>query len=275
MIGESGSGKTTLAKSLLNKDTIRVNRDSIRKMLFEKWNGKFEPLVEQTEKHAAAEALNLGFNVIVDDLNINTRVVNSWQQFASVYQAKLLINKLDTPLDVCIHRDRYREGRDRVGESVIVKQFIRNGRLHVFDNEPTIIVDIDGTLANHEGVRSPYDESKVGLDKVYTNIVDKVCKYILSHQIIIVSGRHESCGPDTEDWLRNVACVPYHRLIMRDRGDDRSDEIAKKELLDLILKYVSKENIELVIDDRPRIIKMWRANGLEVFAARGEDLPDF
>ena len=58
---------------------------------------------------------------------------------------------------------------------------------------------------------------------------------------------------------------------MRAGQDRREDSIIKKEILD----KMPKAKIELVLDDRPRVIRMWRDNGLEVYAARGEDCPDF
>jgi predicted kinase len=277
MVGESGSGKSTIAKSMLDKDTLRVNRDSLRKMLFEKWNARYEAIVEKLEFEAAKAALGAGYNVIVDDLNINPKTRAQWETFAKAHGTEFKLHQVDTPLDTCVLRDRLRTGRDRVGQSVITKQFIRNGRPNVFEDKPTVLVDVDGTLANCDGIRSPFDESRVKEDAVHENIVKMVNQlyYDQCRQIIIVSGRHEDCGPDTEDWLIRRANVPFHGLLMRNRGDNRPDTVIKKELLDMILKYVSKENIKLVIDDRPRVISMWRANGLTVFAARGEDIEDF
>jgi predicted kinase len=276
MVGEPGSGKSTIAKGLLDRDTLRVNRDSIRRMLFEKWSPRYESVVEKLEFEAAKLALGAGFNVIVDDMNINPKYRTQWENFAKSHGATLVLHEVNTPLAECIRRDRLRTGRDRVGQCVITKCFIRNGRPGVFEDKPTVLVDIDGTVADCEGIRSPFDESRVGEDQVHHNIVEMVCKHKLAgEQIIMVSGRHEDCGPGTEDWLINVAFVPFDGLLMRNRGDNRPDTIIKKELLDLILKYVSKANIKLVIDDRPKVIRMWRQNGLEVFAARGEDIEDF
>lgn len=278
MIGESGSGKSTVARAMVANDTykqtVRVNRDSIRKMLFENWNAKYEKLVETLEFEAAASALGAGFNVIVDDLNINPKTQQQWENFAAHLGAEFLKHRIEEPLDVCVYRDSQRTGRDRVGRSVVTKQFIRNGRQLVFKNVPTVLVDVDGTLADCDGVRSPYDESRVGEDKVYPVIAHWVRMLTFEdpgpkYQVIIVSGRHETCGPDTEDWLaRNV--IPYDGLLMRNRGDQRSDTIVKQELLELILKYVAKENIIFVIDDRPKVIRMWKENGLMVIPARGE-----
>jgi len=277
MVGESGSGKSTLAKSMLDKFTVRVNRDTIRKMLFQTWNAKFEKLVETIEFDSAESALKEGYNVIVDDLNINPKTRQQWEDFAQRLDVEFEVREVVEPLEACVQRDRQRDGRDRVGQSVITKQFIRNNRKDVFQNVPTVIVDVDGTLADCTDVRSPFDESRVSEDKVYREIAHQVRQLwnkIDKHQIIIVSGRHETCGPDTEDWLLSNV-IPFDGLLMRNRGDNRDDRVVKKELLDLILKYVDKNNIKLVIDDRPKVIRMWRENGLTVQAARGEDIEEF
>jgi len=48
---------------------------------------------------------------------------------------------------------------------------------------------------------------------------------------------------------------------MRKKGDFRKDIIVKQEILD---KYIKKENLKIVVDDRPSVIMMWKSNGLNV-----------
>jgi hypothetical protein len=50
---------------------------------------------------------------------------------------------------------------------------------------------------------------------------------------------------------------------MRKEGDYRSDDIIKKELLDEIVADFGKVP-NIVFDDRPRVVKMWRENGVFV-----------
>lgn len=47
---------------------------------------------------------------------------------------------------------------------------------------------------------------------------------------------------------------------MRSDGDDRRDDIVKKELYDNHIK--GKYNVKYVFDDRSRVIDMWRKEGL-------------
>jgi hypothetical protein len=84
-----------------------------------------------------------------------------------------------------------------------------------------------------------------------------------SHNVCVVSGRHDHCGDDTCDWMEMHA-VPFDHILMRYSGDNRSDVVVKQELLDELAAVVGKENIAFVIDDRPRVCEMWRGNGLAV-----------
>lgn len=143
-----------------------------------------------------------------------------------------------------------------------------------------IICDIDGTLANHEG-RSPYDESKVLQDSVYENIASMVRLLDTQFVIIIVSGRHNSCEADTRKWLHDNN-IPFDFLFMRKAGDDRPDTVIKQEIFNTQIREIfdsedillDSEDILFVIDDRPKVIRMWRENGLTVLAARGEIPPE-
>jgi phosphatidate phosphatase APP1 len=133
----------------------------------------------------------------------------------------------------------------------------------------TIIVDIDGTLADiahrrhHiEGNRKRWDKFFQAMDKdlPIPEVAAKVRLLSQDHTIILVSGRPDDYRPMTEDWLKKHK-IPYQQLFMRKSGDFRPDDIVKQEILHQDLK---KEEIKLVIDDRPRVIRMWRENGLEV-----------
>ena len=122
--------------------------------------------------------------------------------------------------------------------------------------KPTaIMVDIDGTLAHMTG-RSPYDYSKVHEDEL-----DQVIASITKHykHVIIMSGRPESSREATEKWLRKHD-VRFEALFMRPTDDKREDSIVKWELYQE--NVAPTYNIEFVLDDRNRVVKMWREHGL-------------
>lgn len=81
------------------------------------------------------------------------------------------------------------------------------------------------------------------------------------HEIIIVSGRVDELKKDTEEWLKKFD-VPYHQIHMRPRNDHRSDTIVKKEIFNKKIK----DNFEIafVLDDRQKVVDMWRGEGLTV-----------
>lgn len=124
-----------------------------------------------------------------------------------------------------------------------------------------IICDIDGTLA-HMQDRDPYD-----YDKVDTDVVDSTISHMLKlyatesdYAILIVSGREDTCKQVTERWLgKNY--VMYDELFMRKHGDYRPDEVIKKEIYDKHIK--DKYDVEFVLDDRNKVVKMWRDLGLK------------
>jgi hypothetical protein len=91
-------------------------------------------------------------------------------------------------------------------------------------------------------------------------VAAKVRKLSQNHTIILVTGRPDDYRVATEEWLKTHK-IPYKELYMRESGDFRQDDIVKQEILN---KHLNKEEIKLVIDDRPRVIRMWRKNGLEV-----------
>jgi len=134
---------------------------------------------------------------------------------------------------------------------------------------PWILVDVDGTVADCFGgdyehpIRNPFDESRVLLDKPWESVIEMVRQLYPTHNVCVVSGRHDGCGDDTCDWLEMHA-VPYDHILMRYSGDNRSDAVVKQEILNELAAVVGLENIVEVLDDRPRVCDMWRSNGLKV-----------
>jgi len=78
--------------------------------------------------------------------------------------------------------------------------------------------------------------------------------------IVLVSGRNECQRAMTEEWMKEVACLPYDKLYMRADGDYRGDDIIKAELLQKLRTdgYVPV----MAFDDRQRVVDMWRTHGV-------------
>jgi hypothetical protein len=56
---------------------------------------------------------------------------------------------------------------------------------------------------------------------------------------------------------------------MRNTGDKRSDVIVKKEMYEALVK--GQYNVLAVFDDRPKVIRMWKDEGLFVMDCNRQD----
>jgi hypothetical protein len=137
-----------------------------------------------------------------------------------------------------------------------------------------ICFDIDGTLANIEH-RLDYVRSKpknwkafdagIPNDKVNETVAEVFDAMVMGdHTVILASGRNERSRQATEDWLRKNGFGSYEKLYMRKADDFRSDDIVKQEILDQIIADFGRKP-DMVFDDRPRVVRMWRDNGIFVF----------
>lgn len=282
---------------------VRLNRDDMRAMMFPKveYNKSNENIVRNWQMEGARQALMSGRDVIIDDTNCIRQTRQKWEELAQAMHVKFRIVMFNTDFKECVARDKARGvacgtcGKApgvMVGEGVIARQrkdlgdrgkempakdykltrpyferteYLAKGGWTVrLSNAKWILVDIDGTLANHIGHRGPYDESQVLLDGVWGEIAEEVRKLYPHYNICIVSGRHDFCGDDTCDWL-DMHGIPYDHILMRYSGDNRSDAIVKDEILKELTAVIGgKEAIEYVIDDRPRVCDMWRSHGITV-----------
>ena len=77
--------------------------------------------------------------------------------------------------------------------------------------------------------------------------------------IYILSGRNGNVIHESVKWLEENN-VPYNKIYMRYRTNYESDEILKLRMIDNGLK----EKIQWIVDDRQRVVDMWRENGLKV-----------
>jgi predicted kinase len=272
VIGESGSGKSTWAREYIDRDqskkTVRVNRDDLRAMLHSS-STTLERSVADIEALQIRYFLAHGYNVLSDNTHLNEKAVERLKSIAGDSKSKVVIHRMETTLEDCIRNDAGRIGKAHVGRAVIERQFLKSGRLILDPTKKIVIVDADGTLANSDGIRSPYDEKKVGLDRIYPVVRNWVRELAKDHTILIVSGRHSTCGDDTIQWL-NKMDVPFDHIFMRHAWDQSHDTIVKKQILNELLAIVPKDQILMAIDDRYRVItECWKKNGLLCIPVRG------
>ena len=153
-----------------------------------------------------------------------------------------------------------------------------------------IIFDLDGTIAlidkRRDLARKPngkidfkilHNPSNIRLDIPNPPVV-KMAQMFADDgfKIVIFSGRNDRSFFTTKSWLTRNR-VPFHLLVMRpDKFKEDSwpiatgnpatkemrfmpDEILKKKMLDI---FVDIDDVFLVVDDRDKVVKMWRDLGL-------------
>lgn len=270
--GESGSGKSTWAREYIESQgsnkIVRINRDDIREMLHFS-STSFEKDVASVEELQLKYFLSEGYSVIVDNTHLSDKSIARLKNIAVNYKVPVTIHRMITSLEDCIRNDNTRTGKSHVGRAVIERQFLKSGRLQFDLQKKIVIVDTDGTVSDSHGIRSPYEENKVGLDRTYPVVVNWVRKLAEDHTIIIASGRHSTCGDETIAWY-NKNNIPFDHIFMRHSWDNRHDFIVKEEILNELLGIVSKDQILMVLDDRPQVVeKTWKANGLMCIPVRG------
>ena len=128
---------------------------------------------------------------------------------------------------------------------------------------PAWIVDVDGTLAIMQTgplARGPFDWRRVAEDDPNPPVIAMVEALAATAAIIVMSGRDETCRPETESWLATHLAAPTADLLMRPAGDYRKDAVIKRELFHRHVAH--RWNVLGVIDDRAQVVSMWRSLGL-------------
>jgi hydroxymethylpyrimidine pyrophosphatase-like HAD family hydrolase len=129
-----------------------------------------------------------------------------------------------------------------------------------------VICDLDGTLALR-GDRGPFDYSRVGEDAPNPAVVLTAKLWLhAGYTLVFVSARDDSCYDETKAWLEKNKLYSNQNgnlfLYMRRTGDYRADDIVKRELYD---EHISPQEVLLVLDDRTKVVNMWRSLGLTCF----------
>lgn len=275
--GVPAAGKSTWAREFIKgkKDWVIVNRDSIRDGRGDYWIPEQEEYISDLEEYHVTRALERGLNVIIDATNLNPKTIAKWKQVAKQFSIEPEWIEFTITYQEAIERDSKRERP--VGKGVIRDFFNKyypdmicsmsdERIIKMPQNELpyAVICDIDGTVALRNN-RSPFDYSKVCEDTFDPRMLEVLYTFIESGvKIIFVTGREDmdNCRELTTKWLdKNIAYSESGwELIMRSKGDHRSDAEIKKEVYDKYIK--DKYNILCVFEDRDKVVKMWRDEGL-------------
>lgn len=285
--GVSGSGKSTWARQ---QNAKVVSRDDLRELLFPGVEVKDyyevpkevfaarEQEVSIAQDAMVAAFLKAGKDVIVDNTNIQWKFVKALAKIGYRHGAEVEVKVFDVPLQRAINNNTWRAaqgGRD-VKREIIEKQyasFQKNKSMTLDPVRPlrpykgtpgkpkAFLVDIDGTLAHMKDYRGPFEWHNVHKDDVDEVISDIVMYHATAsgHQVVVMSGRDESCRDLTSDWLLEHD-IFYDHLFMRPAGDMRPDNLIKAELFDAYVR--DNFDVQFVLDDRDQVVEMWRRMGL-------------
>lgn len=268
--GLPGSGKSTYAKKYAEdvENSARINFDLLREMLhFGVHSSGREKLVKQVASAVAKALFDGGSRVVVmDNTGLSKSQIDLCTQIAADNKAELEVEDFTgVDINVCINRDLKR-GDKAVGEKVIRKfwnDYLRppNGHAgHDLSLPQCVIVDLDGTVFDHGGGRSPYDGDKVYDDEVRDHVATVVRLLAADGiRVVFVSGREDigKCRSETIRCIEDkLFGVDRYELYMRNSGDHRKDYVVKAELYDKCIK--GRYDVFAVMDDRASVVeKCW------------------
>ncbi len=138
-----------------------------------------------------------------------------------------------------------------------------------------VLVDLDGTLSDHEK-RLPFlpenpDDQDADWTDFYRNQlsdppfvgVAEIIRRLRDMYVVIMTARPEKYRADSERWLQNNQ-INWDAMLMRAEGDHRPNMEVKKDQLELVLGLGWRPFI--AFEDHPPTIDMLRAAGIETLS---------
>ena len=313
--GLPASGKSTYCRELMEREPNKWARVSWDDLRHETSNYKFtkanEARVIERGWGAARDAAADGYNLLIDNTNLNHSTIGRWTELAEELGMTVELIKFRVPVDECVRRDalrdgKYSEGGKQVGRVIIERMALANHMIEFPKYKKIVIVDMDGTLANCEHRSRPkekhcqpckgtgkvrgydgkefkaelccqdcggkghvtgtdwkffYTPGLIEQDPPFPVVVEWVRALHEVYTVLIVSGRGADIAAEgTVNWLAKHN-VPYDHIFMRASGDHRDDVEVKQDILNML----PKDRIAFTIDDRNRVVEMWRKNGLTCY----------
>lgn len=284
LIGVPASGKSTWSDAFLakNPNYIRLNRDGYRLQHRNEQQciPKIEDLITDEFYHTIDLALTRKLSLLIDNTNLQRRYIDEIVERVQ-YRSNVSFMVFPISLETAIERDALRA--KSVGEEVIKKMYTSYEELmDSFDytdqsqkifiyKEPIwtpglrkiVVFDLDGTLTHTNGKRGYFDWTKCDRDDLDQIVFRAYQRHIAAGDtIFFITGREEAARESTERWLAVYAPV-YERLLMRESDDYRPDYKVKEEIFNEHIK--GQFNVEVIYEDKQKVVDMWRRLGLKVF----------
>ena len=258
-------------------------------MLGKYWVTEREPLVSEMKQYLTKAAMDRGYDIVIDNMNLNPKEVKFWKTVVEFnntdpdgYKYEIEFKDFFISLEECIRRDAMRP--NPIGEKVIrdtwkrYKHFIQTSEVEKYVNNLIkedeskpycLVVDMDSTLCFNTTKRPWYGEGAAeGMinDVPNMGVLRLVEQWVkpgpaaYSHNLIIATGRDTSQEEVTKQWLAKYNIYPQE-FYFRKQGDYRKGVEVKKEQIEKILE---KYNVVAIIDDCEPIVQMYRDMGLTV-----------
>ena len=138
-------------------------------------------------------------------------------------------------------------------------------------DKKTVIFDVDGTIADVEHrrhfVNGNNDWDSFRKETVNDTPVQWVCdiakRFIAQgDEVAFFSARNESERDITEKQISDWIGDGHKGVFLRPDGDFTPDDVFKSELADKFIDMGGK--IDLIFDDRQKVVDMWRDKGFTV-----------
>ena len=246
------------------------------------WVTSREDVVTKAKKDIVMYAMSKGYDVVVDNMNLNPKEVKFWEDtvnYCNGYlkpEASYEIEFKDffIPLDECIRRDACRP--NPIGEKVIrdtwrrYKHFIQTFEVERYVNNlrpwkiglPTcVVIDMDSTVCFNTSKRPWFGEgsTEAMINDIPNHGVVELVK-AQGYPVVVCTGRNKDQYKVTIEWLAKQGITPVD-CYMRENGDYRKGVEVKSELMNQIL---DKYNVLAVFEDCEPIVQKYREMGLTV-----------
>ena len=150
--------------------------------------------------------------------------------------------------------------------------------MKAFDGRPTVIFDIDGTLANTahrvKFVDFPEEEKHKRDWKSFfaaqpdDTVIEPMANLAMLYwwsdfNVTLLTGRDEEHRKVTENWLERNS-IFYGDLLMRPAGNREDDTTLKVKMLEEHMTEDQRRSIQTIFEDRGRVVKGLRDAGYHV-----------
>jgi len=280
--GIQGSGKSTFARKWASEDPehrVRLNYDDLRNMMGTYWVPSREGMLKDIEEAFLKKAVLKGYDIIIDNMNLNPKTIEKYENWAKEYNYDFERILFDTPVEECIRRDKTRP--NPISEVVIkrtwntyrnyiIQESIKKMKEKEMKQNPNlphcILVDMDATLFLNTNGRPFYGDELEPTDILKDEPIPAVVTLVKAYQatgnlVIGLSGREDKpqIRACTIKQCENVG-IHLDALVLRPIGSRKRGDASKKELFEENIK--NKYFVDFVLDDSSKVVKMYRDLGL-------------